>query len=137
MNKQEAIKIAFDVLNKELIKPGRGSDTLARAVVDALMPDEVTVTLDNSTGKFTPEPERHSLLGFQIIGDMTKAELIEECVEFQRALWTKTDMDTMKHMVITARSELYKQRLTAEAKLSPPMGFAGWTNGGPVKIDDE
>ena len=126
MNRQEAIKIVFDVLNRELVKIGRGSDTMARAVIDALI----------EAGQSPIDPKRHNLIGFQIIGDMTREELINECVAFHREHCKTVDTDELKNAVIVSRVMRFKERLTAEAKMSPPTGLMGFWGSGPVKTDD-
>lgn len=123
MNKAEALSIVFDVLNKELIKPRNGSDTIARAIVYALY----------STSEEEPEqhapapPERHKLIGFQIIGEMTHDDLIEECIDFQSEQWRKATPNMLKQLVIQARLHRQKERLETEAKLEPEglFGFPG------------
>ncbi len=138
MDKQEARKVVFDVLNRELIKPGQGSDTLAHAIVEAIMPDQMTITLNNSAGVFTPEPKRHNLLGFMPIGEMSRAELIDECVAYHRRMCEQVSDNELKTAIVNSRLAQFQQRLIKEAKLDPPMGLFGWppsTSGEPSSDD--
>jgi hypothetical protein len=123
VNKQEIHKLIFDVLNRELIKSNRGSDTIAEALVNALMLAE-------------EKPKRHTLIGFQIIGDMSREDLINECLAFHRKHCESVNTDELKAAVVTSRLMQYKESLMEEARMSPPTGFLGlFGSGSPVDTD--
>lgn len=118
MNKEQIRAIAFDVCNREMIKPSCGSDTVAWALADAL--ESVLITSPE-----TPKPERHSLLGFQVIDEMSNEDIVDEVLAHQRKEWLKASRNQLKKLVVAARMNDYQQRLMAEAKFEPDYGNGG------------
>ncbi len=114
MNRQKARKVVFDVINASINNPACGTDMLAWNIVDAL-----GFTDDGQNAK--PQP----LTGFEIIGEMSRQQLMDECIAFQINLWQRIPIEALRKMVVTARTNAYLDRLTKEAGLSDngPEGF--------------
>lgn len=74
------------------------------------------------------------MTGFQIIGEMTKEELLEEIIAHQRMHLDGMNIDNLRRSVIQIRLEEYQARLFAEAGVSRPQGILGFLNSGD---DDE
>ena len=72
-------------------------------------------------------------IGFKLIREMTKEELVEEIITAQRDYYTKQEVDALKQAVITVRTHQVQHRLIEEADLEPPKGFFHRVFGG----DDE
>lgn len=128
MNRQQVQKLIFDVLNEELIKPNRGSDTMAYAIVEALglTGDKHLMVFDD------PEPARVNLIGFQIIHEMTADEMLEEALAFQHSQWKKASKNQLKQFVIEARMHNIKAAMIEEAQLES----GGFMFGGGVDISE-
>lgn len=62
-------------------------------------------------------------LGFKIIREMTKEEMIAELMKSQRILFEQQDEDTLKRHVIQARLMFTQRRLVEEADLEGPVMF--------------
>lgn len=57
------------------------------------------------------------MVGFQLIKDMTKEELIAEIIHHHRREYGKHNEHDLRHAVIQIRILNYKERLTVEAAL--------------------
>lgn len=64
-------------------------------------------------------------IGFKIIREMTKEELIEEILIAQREHLEKQEINDLKQAVITVRTHQTQHRLMEEADLEQPRGFLG------------
>lgn len=65
-------------------------------------------------------------LGFSLIGEMSKRDLIDEIVIAQRKALTSASMDDLKVFVVQLRAKAVHERLMQEAAINPrgywPMG---------------
>ena len=93
--------------------------------------------VEEMTERMPERTKTESLIGFSIIGDMTRDELINECCAFHRMHCQTVDTDELKNAVIASRLMRYKDRLLTEAKMSPPTGLFGFGGFSPIKTDDE
>lgn len=64
-------------------------------------------------------------MAFNIIGEMTKEELIEEILANQRETLESHDIGNLKGLVVNMRLESVKQRLIEEAGLKVTPGLFG------------
>jgi len=69
-------------------------------------------------------------IGFKLIREMSKEELIEEILAAQKEHYIKQDIDALKQAVITIRTHQVQHRLIEEADLEPPRGFFSRVFGG-------
>lgn len=60
--------------------------------------------------------DENELIGFNLIGDMTREQMIAEILAGQRMLLEGTDTDNLIENVILTRVHHYKMRLMKEAK---------------------
>ncbi|HEY6022097.1 MAG TPA: hypothetical protein VIY48_20185 [Candidatus Paceibacterota bacterium] len=67
------------------------------------------------------------MIGFKIIGEMSKEDLIEEILAAQRAKLTATDVSALKVAVINHRVEATRDALVVEAGLTVQSGPFGTT----------
>lgn len=65
--------------------------------------------------------------GFKIIGDMTKDEMIEELLAYQRQMLDSLPDEEMKRHIIQIRMASVQRRFVEEAKLqdAEPRGLFG------------
>lgn len=73
------------------------------------------------------------MMGFKIIREMTKEEMVEELLAGQRVAMNKADLDTLKGYVIQARLHQTHERLMEEADIERPQGIFGMLG----RSDDE
>lgn len=79
---------------------------------------------DTSSDAFDDMP----LTGFTLIKDMSREELIEELVKWQRKrLMTAPEIGALRGMVVAARLDEYRATLTAEAGLVEVTVMGGQT----------
>ena len=64
-------------------------------------------------------------IGFKIIREMTKEELIEEILIAQKEHLERQEINDLKQAVITVRTHQTQHRLMEEADLEQPRGFLG------------
>jgi predicted ABC-type transport system involved in lysophospholipase L1 biosynthesis ATPase subunit len=64
--------------------------------------------------------------GFALIGEMTKEELVDEFLAYQRECMEEMNEDTLKKLVIQKRVHTYTKRLTAEAKMDEEQNPFSW-----------
>ncbi len=58
------------------------------------------------------------MVGFNLIKDMEKDELIDEIIHHHRKAYSKESLHNLQHGVIQIRLENYKERLVTEAELN-------------------
>lgn len=91
----------------------------------ALMPAKTRAARD----KQAAEPPVQ-LYGMQLIHKMSKQDMIEEFLAWQRnQLETSADEHTLRHLVVQCRVQTYQSRLTRESGCEPDHGGilgAGW-----------
>lgn len=59
----------------------------------------------------------NDMVGFNLIKDMTKEELIEEIIHHHQREYAKHEVHDLRHAVIQIRLINFKERLTNEADL--------------------
>lgn len=64
-------------------------------------------------------------IGFKIIREMTKEEMIEELLQAQREHLEKLGENELKQYIISVRTHQTQHRLMEEADLEQPRGFLG------------
>jgi hypothetical protein len=70
-------------------------------------------------------------MGFKLIKEMTKEELIEELLAGQKEVMEAMEVDNLKRYVIHHRQTQVTKRLIEEADLEEapwPTGLIGWGN---------
>ena len=68
-------------------------------------------------------------MGFKLIREMTKEEMIEELLASQKRLMEAMELDTLKRYIIHDRQCQVTKRLVEEADLEEapwPTGLIGW-----------
>lgn len=65
------------------------------------------------------------LLGFSPIGDMNRAQMIDELMAFQRRQLEKLDVDRITLLLVNVRVYDYAKRVKAEAGILEPDGDDG------------
>lgn len=63
--------------------------------------------------------------GIELIGEMTKVQLVDEIQEHNRRLLMGTEMAQLKGLVIDARMNLYRERLEKEANIEVHRSLFG------------
>ncbi len=73
------------------------------------------------------EEEEHpttiETMGMALIGNMTKNQIIDECAYHLKRRLDERDIDTLRRMLVEVRLEAVKERLIAEAGISPQGGW--------------
>ncbi len=71
------------------------------------------------------KPENEVITGMEIIGEMSRDELVRELIHYQLEQLNDLDEHKLKLLVIQMRSARYQHRLVKEANLGTqgPMGF--------------
>lgn len=71
------------------------------------------------------EPENEVITGMEIIGQMSRDQLINELIHYQLEQLNELNHNKLKMLVIQMRSNRYQHRLVEEAQLEEqgPMGF--------------
>lgn len=64
-------------------------------------------------------------IGFKIIREMTKEEMIEELLQAQREHLEKLGENELKQYIISVRTHQTQHRLMEEADLDQPRGILG------------
>lgn len=84
--------------------------------------DEVRVTM-KAVNPFTPQPDPPSspeiLYGAHIIREMTKVQMIEEMLYYQRLFFERQTSRELRYHVANARWMKHRERLIKEAGLDP------------------
>lgn len=62
-------------------------------------------------------------LGFSLIGEMSKKDLIEEIVIAQRKVLADRDVADLRAFVVQLRTTAVRERLMAEAGINPHSGY--------------
>ncbi len=63
--------------------------------------------------------------GIELIGEMTREQLVNEIQEHNRKLLMSTELAELKGMVIRSRVTLYQERLEKEANIQIHNSFFG------------
>ena len=66
-----------------------------------------------------------NISGIEIIGDMTKAQIIDEIQAANRKLLEAAELTELKGILIDARMNAYRQRLEREAKIEVHRNIFG------------
>lgn len=76
------------------------------------------------------------MIGFKIISEMSKEELVEEILETNRAKLNALDMTNLKASVINLRMDAYRENLAREAGLTIHNGVMGSYLADPDEITE-
>jgi len=73
------------------------------------------------------------MMGFKIIGEMTREELVDEIMHFQRRIMEEQDTADLKSLIIDFRLAETRKRLEKEAGIKITQGLLGRT----IQEDDD
>lgn len=100
--------------------------------------DNAALDIVEEIGRQPERKETVPLTGFMPIGDMTREELINECLAHHRVTCETVPVNELKNAIINSRLADFQRRLITEAKLDPPTGFFGMLGGSsPIDTDDK
>ena len=131
----EELETASRVLLGKIYGAGFGPDAcreITREVLNSILMADGYTAPEN-------KPERHNLIGFQIIDAMSNEDIIDEVLAHQRKEWMKASRNQLKKLIVAARMNDYQQRLMAEAKFGPDYsngGLWGLFGGGNTTTDE-